>query len=352
MKVRVHVPIKLTVGAGVLQGDALDRTGALLLSIIQNHWLAAQRELQADGIGGEPRVASVAFDWTGPSRRQFSEPERRAIEKRLKAVVQHATSQMLPPPAPKQDWTVQRFELQARFGSLLDIVHDAAVANTDELRLRYRDQLSERVYGIAWVVTVHVPARWSRLHAELEARWRRELGGSALFAYFWDATRTEQLRALDRRHLAALPELRDQEAVAPASAASSGSWLVPAGGRIVFVGAQLPELKVEDLLTIGPAVTIELTFFDALGGGVFDDAVWQRLGAAGEGAVLALLELYGDVTFPVRVWPFYVKRATSERAVRLHVFERVSADDRRAQELGRLHVLTARDGASMMPSEL
>ncbi|MGN6104173.1 MAG: hypothetical protein ACTHU0_03645, partial [Kofleriaceae bacterium] len=241
MKVRVHFPIELTVDAGALEGAALDRLRSSLFQIIEQQWLHAQYTLQAQGIPGEARIASITFGWKGPSRRQFSEPERRAIEKRLESTVQGATRTVVPS-RPPREWTHFRIEFEARFGALVALLREHH-RRTDELKLRHRLQWDDKVQGIAWVATVRRAMPWSRLHDFFRDQCDRAFGQAALFGALPDAARVEELRVLDRQRLRSLPRLVDPAGGARVLVDSRGT--VVEGTRVVFVALK-PPVVAED----------------------------------------------------------------------------------------------------------
>lgn len=346
-KARVRFPITLDVDPSAFQGANLEQTASLLAANLASVLRGAENELIADGFEGTRNIARITFDWDGPDRRTFSEKERRAIEKRLKAAVLQASAMTprLPKPVPA-GYTARRLEFEGEFFGLLVLAEAVRPGLGDTWRIIYRDQLSDKVHAAAWVVTIERAISWTNLYWQLRKLATESFGEDGLFTYLWDSTRAAELRALDKRHLRALPSLTDQEmtAVAPDSA-TKRDWLVPVGVTIIFVGANLPELVLTDYLVFA-SLTVKVTFSEAM---LSLQAMLERLSLLFkfDDVLPDLLDLYGDQPFKLRVWPFMVTRKPiSPEAVRIHLVAEAVAEYARAEQLGEIVLLTPSNEAS------
>ncbi len=332
MKTRVEIPINLTVSSPLaLMGPALEEIEKRLVEEAARVWLTAQRELQADGIDHVPRAAAASFEWIGTGRRAFTELERRAIEKRVRAVIDRATTVVLAPkPRPPEDWKIEEFEFRVRFDKFLALLVDVNTAWAHDLEARYAGHLEDDVNGVVWVAQTLKGVAFGTLVAELNRRRAKEFGRYSPFFYIWDAQRTELVRALDRANLRGLPRLRDKDApslpdddqlfVATGEVApeDTRNWILPPGTRLIYVGVALPKVSNEPLVDFEQGLSVPVPLSSLLQRMVDGAKVAEKYKFSA-GTWPPFMELSSAWPVPVRILPFSLRRAahadTLERVV-------------------------------------
>ena len=155
MRVQVQIPVRLVVRPSALRGKGLADLEKQLAEQVQKTWMTAQREVAEDGFTGTPRAQVTGFEWQGPGRRALDEPERRQVEKRLRAAIRAASATVLAAP-PTRAWRLHPpFEFQARFDRFFEIVKPWWYAGyRQDLEARTGEHFTDSVKAVAWAVDV------------------------------------------------------------------------------------------------------------------------------------------------------------------------------------------------------
>lgn len=349
MTTRVRFPITLNVEASALSGDALEQVIAQFRLRMLEVWRQARAELEADGVRGEPEV-HIGFDWTGPGRRAFSQTERHAIQRRLHATIDHLIDRGDVIPETTDEWAIETFDFKTTLRLLVRLLWDLPPEGSlQPYVVRYRDQLDDEIFGVAWAVTVLKPVSWKRLRENLQAHRDNLLGSGAIFGWFWNHGHEVGLRQLDGDHLRDLPVL-------PELSMKVGDLTqVPAGTLILFVGANPPLLDISAVIEFGPTETIEVTLERVFAPS--DPLVeWSTVEfvaglTPGSMAWFYLIKAFGVRTMPVKVIPFAIRKAISPEALAMELKTRADAAQPLTDDVPRAWILGPSNLAAL-PTEV
>lgn len=350
MRVRVDIPVRLVVEPGALRGDALVDLERQVTELLREKWLYAQGELQSDGFGGRPELGPTSIEWSGPGRRAFSEPERRAVEKRLRAVVHNATPHVLPATEDSvRAWRVHpRIDFRVRFVDFVQLVRNWWYTKyPHQLYERTGEHYFDEVPASAWVVDVTRAVPLPELHDGL-ATARIATHGSGPYLLFRDRGTARSLRALAPHALAALPALHSDEPVYP-QGTQERDTVIPAGVRLIFVAAAEPPPSAVPVVEFEAPYEVAVTWADLAAIGFVDrKALLQRYPAVDWPRFDAM---YPDWAITIRVQPFAINRDAYDDVVRDRVIARASQGARLATLVGKIfHV--GRDDVATLPAPI
>lgn len=355
VRIRMHVdPITIGNGLDDLQAQFTEGVGAI--------WSQAQREPVLDGRAASVKTGKVTFSWRGPHAAEIDNAGRRRVEDRLsKAILGFAKL-----PAPKIEdkdvstWLGEAIDFSAPLVSLLAIMNEArGIASSYILTLqnRYQDYLDQPVSGVVWVVEATLPTPWTTLYDGVMTRIGQRFTRGSPFFYIWDATRHDQVVALDPGSLAGrVPRLN-----APASQPDPRyDFTIAAGTRIAFVAFALPTLTLDDMVRVGETIELQLPIASLLRDESESEGIdrgWFSREHLARGMrvkperLLGLRETYADRTITVRIVPLTPRRDVSVVSLNQFVLEFADQGDRFSDELGRLMLLGHRN-VEAMPEEI
>jgi hypothetical protein len=333
MRVEVRIPVRLVLGPSALRGSGLEDLEKQIAEQVQKTWVAAQREVAEDGFAGTPRAQVTGFEWQGPGRRALDEPERRQVEKRLRAAIRAASATVLAAP-PTRAWRLHPpFEFRARFDRFFEIVKPWWYTGYQhDLEARTGEHFTDSVKAVAWVVDVTRTVSAVELRDALAAE-RMPFVGRGPYLLFRDRRTGRRVRALDPGHLAGLPSLPTDEPVFRRDQRLEEVFLPP-GMRLQFIAAQEPAASSIPLADFAPAFDVEVPFVDLLTSAMPDFAALQK--AYGQTHEQNFLKLYDQWAVPVRVQPFRMVRSAFRDIVKRIVVEHAKRDAEDAQTFGRL----------------
>lgn len=333
MRVEVRIPVRLVLGPSALRGSGLEDLEKQIAEQVQKTWVAAQREVAEDGFTGTPRAQVTGFEWQGPGRRALDEPERRQVEKRLRAAIRAASATVLAAP-PTRAWRLHPpFEFRARFDRFFEIVKPWWYTGYQhDLEARTGEHFTDSVKAVAWVVDVTRTVSAVELRDALAAE-RMPFVGRGPYLLFRDRRTGRRVRALDPGHLAGLPSLPTDEPVFRRDQRLEEVFLPP-GMRLQFIAAQEPAASSIPLASFAPAFDVEVPFVDLLTSAMPDFAALQK--AYGQTHEQNFLKLYDQWAVPVRVQPFRMVRSAFREIVKRTVVEHAKRDAEDAETFGRL----------------
>ncbi|TMQ04825.1 MAG: hypothetical protein E6J90_50510 [Deltaproteobacteria bacterium] len=302
MKVRVDIPVRLVVEPSMLRGAALAELEDVVRAQLADAWRNAQRTLHGDGFRGAPKLLPTSFDWSGPERRRLDEPERRAVEARLRKVIHAAAAtELTAGDAPVQHWIVHPgIAFRARFDKFLDFVRPWWVAHyTHRLEVDAGEHYQDVVDGMAWVVDVTETAKRGALVHDL-AGIAREALGDGPFLVFRNRGAERTLRGLDPHGLRGLPHMRTEASI------DLGRDTFDAGDLLVFCATRLPPPSTRAIAEFGETFEVDVAFNDLLYSAFLDTAAVENQFGAVDWT--ELMTLYASWRVQVRVLPFTVQR--------------------------------------------
>ena len=333
MKVRVRIPVRLIVTPGQLCTSSLTDLETRLGPELEKTWLLAQHEVADDGFAGAPELTPAAFTWAGAGRRAFDEPERRQIERRLRAVIKGASHLVVSPQATRAFHLHPRIDFRPHFDQFVRLVRPWWSASyAHDLAARAGEHFTNRVKASAWVVDVTRSVALEDLLADLTGQ-RAALLGAGPYLLFRNRATARKLRALDPSGLAALPALETDELVYPAGVDRSDVTL-SAGVRLIFTAAAEPapsELAFvefgepfEVAVPYGELFQFQLPGFD-LQEKEYGNIDW-----------VPFLDLFASWPVKVAVQPFTVARPVHSDTLRRAVDERAKRDALAAPTMGQM----------------